>query len=173
MTKNDIDKLATLNYTYGKLTALKQLPGPTQTMTFYAMECDHPDLLPCSENENASYGWSQIYMDDLEIRMSKINDEIHELYDRLKGEDEALFRHLNTLHMAFGYARIMQHTLQDLTLHLRDMFIENGADDRGLIIGKIMSIYDNMDYQLVKFSDLVTDLKNKAQKKLKKAGGGK
>lgn len=173
MTKNDIDKLATLNYTYGKLTALKQLPGPTQTMTFYAMECDHPELLPCSENENASYGWSQIYMDGLEIRLSKINDEIHEMYDRLKGEDEALFRHLNTLHMAYGYARIVQHTMQDLTLHLRDMFIDIGADNPELVVGKIMSIYDNMDYQICKFSDLVSDLNKKAKEKLKKAGGGK
>ena len=39
MTKNDVDRLALLNYTYGKLTAFRAIPGPTQTLTYYAMEC--------------------------------------------------------------------------------------------------------------------------------------
>lgn len=171
MTKNDVDRLALLNYTYGKLTAFRAIPGPTQTLTYYAMECDHQELLPCSQNEDCSYSWSEYYMDELNKRMAKILDEIDELHNRIKGEDEALFRHLNTLHMAAGYAKIMQITLQDLSLHLRDMFVNEGADNRGLVVGKIMSIYDNMDYQLVKFGDLVTDLVKKAEKKLKKAGG--
>lgn len=173
MSLDEVKMLAQLNYIYGKLTAIKQLPGPTQTMTYYAMNCNHEELLPCSQNEDCSYGWSELYMDELEIRMSKIDEEITELHNRIKGEDEALFKHLNTLWLAAGYATIMQHTLQDLTLHLRDMFIDAGADNRDLIVGKVMSIYDNMDYQICKFSDLVTDLNKKAKEKLKKAGGGK
>lgn len=173
MTKNDVERLAQLNYTYGKLKAIQQLPGPTQTMTFYAMQCGHEELLPCSQNEDCSYSWSEIYMDDLKNRISKIDTEIHELFDRIKGDDEALFRHINTLHMAAGYAKIMQRTLQDLSIHLRDMFVDEGADNRGLVVGKIMSIYDNIDYQLVKFGDLVYDLVKKAEGKVKKAGGSK
>lgn len=166
---NDIEKIKEmfdLSYVLGMLEMLQDLPRGRHAMAWYSIQC-HNDESPNGELCEEANTYNEI----LERKIFEIEEKRREIWEAVKDIDTDLFGHINTLQLSLGYARTFRDAINRMLYVLQGAFIDMGADNKDITRGRALSIFENIEHQIVEYQKLICDLQKNAEIKLKKSLG--
>lgn len=159
-----IQRMANLSYVLGLLEMLQDLPRGRHAMAWYSITChndESPDGDLCIEADT--------YNEILEKKLFEVEKQQKEIWEEVKHIDTDLLKHINTLYISLGYTRIFNNTINRMLYILQGSFIDMHADNKELVRGRALSIFENIVHQIEEYQKLIDDLQKNAEIKLNKA----